>query len=175
MIEENLIWVDIETTGLTLGYNTTESAILEMAMVLTGPGLEHVNSRTWHCHPEKLSVARRTCEPFAFQMHHKSGLWADLKDNEGPYLDDFEITQWLADNGFVGAKPAGSSVQFDRDWIGKHLPQTRKMLHGHRVFDVSTLRAAFPEKMDGAPKSVGIKHRALDDIMADIELTRYLL
>ena len=111
----------------------------------------------------------------ALAMHQENGLIDEMEDDqERMPLEQIDgaMAEIVLDAGFpTRLKPAGSSVHFDMSFIDVHMPQLRKVLHGHRRFDVSTLRSV--RRMD--QESDGIPHRAMDDVERDVEwVTQWL-
>lgn len=188
-IDERLLWVDVETTGLDPC--AEGAAILEVAMIVTGPGLVEEARRKWLLREPgwRIDPAIAAMDEFVTKMHVQSGLMNDLTTGRVDDLDmrtlgDAAVSDFMSDCDAVGLKPAGSSVHFDRQWMLEHLPMSSKLLHSHRNFDVSTLRTAFPAEYEafkaewdsefGGGQGM-VKHRAMDDLETDLAFVRSLL
>ncbi len=161
---KRLMWIDLETTGL----DPKTDQILEVACVITDENLVEIAQCEWVVRPERAVCV----DSVVLAMHTKNGLFAAIADNRGCNLDDVAVS--LAD--FIDhheirgkALIAGSTPQFDKSFLAVHMPAVFEFFN-HRVFDVSTLKAAarmwggWPEK-DLMPAA----HRAMSDILYSIE------
>jgi oligoribonuclease len=166
----NLSWIDIETTGLTL-----EDEILEVACVITTPGLvelAHFTSTvSWSA--ESVRGMREACSPIVREMHDH-GLWDAVSAGPGMTLGQIEhaIGKLMVDYGATRSPMCGSSVHFDRGMLERHSTITK---HFHyRNIDVSTVKE-LARLWSGCP-SVGAQpsHRALPDVRESIQLLRSL-
>ena len=185
-----MVWVDIETTGLTPG----DDVILEIAIFVTdrdGFVVETFQSLLmdfWARAGVKEWVATHqdTCDEIVLKMHTDSGLWEDLAnaDLHGNLAGHWPaIRTFLYEYGPETRKPmAGSSVDFDRGFIknqveGKDFDE----FFTHRVVDVSVLielaKLHSPDVMEGYCEEytpIGA-HRGVPDLIDTIELYRYLV
>ena len=185
-----MVWVDIETTGLTPG----DDAILEIAIFVTdrdGFVVETFQSLVmdfWARAGVKEWVATRqdTCDEIVLKMHTDSGLWedlanADLHDNLAGLWP--AIRTFLYEHGPETRKPmAGSSVDFDRGFIKNQVEgKDFNEFFTHRVVDVSVLvelaKLHSPDVMEGYYEEytpIGA-HRGVPDLIDTIEQYRYLV
>ena len=163
--KDNLIFVDIESTGL----NPDSDVILEIAALPVSPDLETLDegwSTVIHCpliDPLKL-------DRVVTEMHTNNGLLAEVAVG-GLGISAAQNAFLKYANEFVpyGETPlAGSSVHFDRLFLKKHMPAVDKFFH-YRIADVSSVKEFwkrwFPEA--GEPPKVKA-HRALDDCHASV-------
>lgn len=160
-----LVWVDVETTGL----DPRRHCLLELAMVATDASLE-VEARVAAVFP----VAPRVMPPEVRAMHEANGLLAECRElrrtmttimaiEQIDYLNDFA-------EEFSGRPIAGSNPSFDRAFLRRYLPNVERHFH-YRSFDVNTLAYFF-----GVEKPrPATAHRAMDDVMSDVEFAKSLL
>lgn len=173
-IDHHYLWLDLETTGL----DPAKGRILEFALLLVDDGpsgdMREIDSFSGVVHFD-LEDADVPVDSYVRNMHTANGLWEECKAAEATIeLVDEALEELCLNLGVPQYKGvlAGASVTFDRDWCRKHLPKFARFL-SHRVFDVSTLKAA--ERSWADPKFADIKadrHRALDDIRASLAEAR---
>lgn len=171
-MNERLVWIDCEMTGLDLGAD----ALIEVAALVTdfdlnvlGAGVDLV--------VKPPAAALDQMNEFVRDMHEKSGLLREL--DSGIPLDEAEeqvltyIRQFCPD----GSRPplAGNTVATDRAFLARDMPTLETFLH-YRIVDVSSIkelaRRWFPRAYFQAPAKRG-NHRALADIQESIEELRY--
>ena len=176
MTQHNFIWLDLETTGLDP--RLPGARILEVAAVLAADDREgdlsivQEFSAPIRATDADLKAAWASMDlndsAFVHQMHTKNGLLAECAESDVTTgeVDDYlfswcqEFTGVLAPKGLT---LAGFSVHFDRDWIRVHLPKFASCL-SHRVFDISTLKAAAKILVAGYAPAKGDAHRSLEDV-----------
>lgn len=165
-MSDNLIWVDLETTGL----DERRGYILELAVVVTDGELNELESWDWVVTPPE--GWRSFLHPEAAEMHFRNGLMLEV---DKAYLDIDQVGQLLTTilEPYRGPPAAGSSVHCDRRWIAEKLPAVDDMFH-YRNVDVSSVkelvRRWYPEL--GVPPALK-RHRALDDILDSIDELRF--
>lgn len=173
----NLVWTDVETTGLA-----DNAALLEIAVVVTDTDLEVLGT------PVSVVLspgpgALEAMSDVVRDMHTASGLLAEVATATTKILDaqamilDY-VSAWVP----VGSSPmCGSTIFFDRKILTHRLPQVNAYLH-YRHIDVSTLkelaRRWHPQVYELAAarndSGTGARHRALPDILDSIaELRLY--
>jgi oligoribonuclease len=171
-VNERLVWIDCEMTGLDLGAD----ALIEVAALVTdfdlnvlGAGVDLI--------VKPPAAALDQMNEFVRDMHEKSGLLNEL--DSGIPLDEAEeqvlsyIRQFCPD----GSRPplAGNTVATDRAFLARDMPTLETFLH-YRIVDVSSIkelaRRWFPRAYFQAPAKRG-NHRALADIQESIEELRY--
>jgi oligoribonuclease len=163
----NLIWIDLEMTGLS----TQNDTIIEIATVVTdrylnelaeGPVLAIRQS------PETMDGM----DEWNTRQHGESGLIARVLESE---IDAKEaeaatiafLSQWVEE----GASPmCGNSICQDRRFLAREMPQLEAYFH-YRNLDVSTLKILAqqwaPDVAKGFVKESA--HLALSDIRDSIE------
>lgn len=172
-MDNALIWIDTETTGLEL-----DCLPLEAACVVTDSNLDIVLIRSSLI---TCTVDRTTLDPFVFDMHTKNGLFDDLdtRKSMSPYeFDDAFVAELEHIMEPQTAPMAGSTIGFDRRVARANFPKLEKFCH-YRSIDVSSVkelaRRWAPSIYDARPgkDESEKKHRALDDVLASIEELRY--
>lgn len=172
---ENLAWLDIETTGLV--DPEIEHAILEVGITITTKDLEPVASKSFAVIPSR-NVPITSIDPYVFNMHTASGLWAECFSAEAMSLGSasYRLRQFMMDNGAVGSPMCGNTINFDRAFTVSQISNLNQLFH-YRNIDVSTLKNVmkmhFP---DVAPfEKPSTPHRVLGDLELTIAEYRYYL
>ncbi len=172
MHASNLIWIDLEMTGL----DPDRDRILEIATIITTERLESV--------AEGPVVAVRQPEAVLAGMdewntrhHGQSGLLERVRASRHDEESAEQATlEFLARHVPERASPmCGNSICQDRRFLARWMPTLEAYFH-YRNLDVSTLkelcRRWSPLVADGVVKAAS--HRALDDIRESIgELAYY--
>ncbi|HEU4774212.1 MAG TPA: oligoribonuclease [Lysobacter sp.] len=168
---DNLIWIDLEMTGL----DTANDSILEVATVVTDRQLNVLAEG-----PE-LAIAHplsrlEAMDDWNRNQHGKSGLW-DRVLEQGVSMAQAEeqtlafLAQWVP----AGASPmCGNSICQDRRFLHRLMPCLESHFH-YRNLDVSTLKELAhrwaPEVSAGLRKQSS--HTALSDVHDSINELRY--
>jgi oligoribonuclease len=167
----NLIWVDMEMTGL----DPERDFVIEIATIVTDT---HLNTLA-----EGPVIAVRQSEARLQAMdewntthHTRSGLVDRVRgsahDEQRAAQDTIAfLQQWVP----AGASPmCGNTICQDRRFMVRHLPQLEAYFH-YRNLDVTTLKILMqrwrPELEAGFVKTA--THLALDDIRESINEMRY--
>ena len=171
-MNDRLVWIDCEMTGLDLGAD----ALIEVAALVTdfdlnvlGEGVDIVVKPP----PEALDQM----DDFVRNMHTVSGLLDAL--GEGVTLEEAEqlVLGYVREHCPEGSRPplAGNTVATDRAFLARDMPDLESYLH-YRIVDVSSIkelaRRWYPRAYFNAPANSGT-HRALADIRETIEELRY--
>jgi oligoribonuclease len=172
-VDDRLVWIDLEMTGLDL----QRHQIVELAVLVTDAQLEVLADGldlVVHQPPEVLAEM----DDFVRKMHTKSRLLAEIERSsltlEGAGKQAIEYIK-----GFVpepGTAPlCGNSIGVDRRFLDRYLPDLDSYLH-YRSIDVSSLkelcRRWYPEAYKKRPSKTEA-HRALDDITESVAELRY--
>ena len=171
-IEDRLVWIDCEMTGLQLEIDE----LVEVAVVITDSDLTPVHAGfTIVVKPSDAALANMG--EFVTAMHTSSGLITELA--EGHTLADAEaqVLAYINEHVPEGQKPpmSGNSIGTDRSFIAKYMPTLNERLH-YRNIDVSSMkelaRRWFPRVYFNSPAKDG-GHRALADILESIRELDY--
>ena len=170
--EQNLIWIDLEMTGL----DPQNDQIIEIATVITDSALnELAEGPALAIHqPEAVLAAM---DEWNTAQHGKSGLSERVRQSRTDTAAAERETLAFLENWVPrGASPmCGNSICQDRRFLARLMPTLEAFFH-YRNLDVSTLkelaRRWSPEVYKGFTKDSS--HLALDDIRDSIaELRHY--
>ena len=170
--EWNLIWIDLEMTGL----DPDRDRIIEVAAIVTDSNLDTVAEGPVMAIHQPSSVLEGM-DQWNTRQHGQSGL---LERVRASTVDEAEaertMLEFLEQHVPKGVSPmCGNSICQDRRFLVRWMPQLEAYFH-YRHIDVSTLkelaRRWAPGVADGVRKSG--RHLALDDIRDSIaELRHY--
>lgn len=169
--EKNLVWLDLEMTGLL-----PENHIIEIATVVTDSNLNILaEGPVFAVHqPEAILLEM---DDWNVKQHNASGLVERVRRSTVTEAEAEEETlaflrQWVPE----GRSPlCGNSISVDRRFLYRYMPRLEAFFH-YRLLDVSTLKELAhrwrPDLMKGFEKQS--RHLALDDIKDSIaELVYY--
>ncbi len=163
---QNLIWIDLEMTGLEPETDT----IIEIATLVTDSQLNVLAegpSIAVHQPDHVLDNMNEWC----IEQHGKSGLTQRVRDSRISMQQAEQMTiDFLSEWVDQGASPiCGNSVSQDRRFLFKYMPSLQSYFH-YRTIDVSTIKELTrrwqPSLLDGFKKSGS--HLAMDDIKESV-------
>lgn len=172
MNDSNLIWVDLEMTGLEPDTDT----VIEIASIVTDAQLNTLAEgpvMAIQCSEERLAAM----DEWNTEHHNASGLVTRIRNS--PYsLEDASANTLEFLRPWVGAGKSpmcGNSIGQDRRFMVRHMPELEAFFH-YRNVDVSTIKELVrrwqPDILNGFAKHGA--HLALDDIRESIaELAYY--
>ena len=133
---ENLIWIDLEMTGLV----PETCDIIEIATLVTDKDLNVLAEGPALAIQQPRSALDRMDE-WNQRQHGSSGLLARVRASQISVADAERRTlSFLADWLPAGASPmCGNSICQDRRFLARHMPRLEKFFH-YRNLDVSTLK-----------------------------------
>ena len=168
---ENLIWIDLEMTGL----DPFEDSIIEIATVVTDKQLNTVAEGpviAIHQDDAKLEAM----DEWNTRQHGKSGLTERVRASRVTEREaELATLAFLARHVEPGASPmCGNSICQDRRFMARCMPELERFFH-YRNLDVSTLkelaRRWAPDVASGFHKDS--QHLALEDIRDSIAELQY--
>ena len=167
----NLIWIDLEMTGLEPSTDT----IIEIATVITNAELEIVAEGPVVAVHQNDDVLASMDE--WNQLHHgNSGLIERVRDSHATMAEAERVTlDFVEKHVAKGVSPmCGNSICQDRRFLARFMPTLEAYFH-YRHIDVSTLKELcarwYPKVLQGFSKNNN--HRALQDIHESISELRY--
>ena len=170
--ENNLIWLDLEMTGLS----PIDNVIIEVAVIVTDSELNILaESPSYAVFQPEAELAKM--DKWNVSAHTKSGLIERVR--QSPYAlaqVEQEILHLIKQYTYKGKSPlCGNTIHQDRKFTALYMPVFEGYLH-YRNLDVSTLKELakrwYPEIYASFPKHN--KHQALADIHESInELKHY--
>jgi oligoribonuclease len=171
MDPNNLIWIDMEMTGL----QPDSDRIIEMAILVTDSELRTVaDGMVWVLHqPDEVLEAM---DSWNRGTHAKTGLTGRVRASTLTEAQaEAQALDFLAPHVPANTSPmCGNSICQDRRFLVRWMPQLESYFH-YRNLDVSTLKELVrrwkPEAAKGFTKEG--KHEALADILESIEELKY--
>jgi oligoribonuclease len=172
LVNDRLVWIDCEMTGLDLHAD----ALIEVAALVTdfelnvlGEGIDVII--------KPPAEALEQMDEFVRNMHTESGLLAVLDDGVSLQAAEQQVLDYIRSHCAEGSRPplAGNTVATDRAFLARDMTSLESFLH-YRIVDVSSIkelsRRWYPRTYFNAPAKSG-NHRALADIQESIEELRY--
>ena len=167
----NLIWVDMEMTGL----NPDTDCIIEVALVITDTQLNTLAEGPVLVVHQSDAILDGM-DKWNKSTHAKSGLIDKIKASHLTEADvEAQMIAFLKQHVPSGASPmCGNSICQDRRFMARSMPQLEAYFH-YRNLDVSTLKELVkrwkPDIASGFSKDS--KHEALSDIYDSINELKY--
>ncbi len=168
--EKNLIWIDLEMTGL----DPDKDRILEIATAVTASDLQVIaQGPVLAIRQEEVLLA--AMDEWNKEQHTRSGL---LKRVRAGQVSDAQAEQrtldFLRQLVPAGKSPmCGNSICLDRRFLYRYMPELERYFH-YRNLDVSTIKELAgrwaPTLGEFQKES---SHLALDDILESIGELRY--
>ncbi|MCA6954565.1 oligoribonuclease [Pectobacterium polaris] len=170
--ENNLIWIDLEMTGL----NPDHDRIIEIATLVTDANLNVLaEGPVMAVHQSDSQLA--LMDDWNVRTHGASGLTDRVKaSNTDERAAELETLAFLQKWVPAGKSPiCGNSIGQDRRFLFRYMPELEAYFH-YRYLDVSTLKELArrwkPEILTGFKKQG--THQAMDDIRESLaELAYY--
>lgn len=166
---ENLIWIDLEMTGL----DTFNDVIIEIATVVTDKHLNKLAEGPVIAIHQPDSILSAMDE-WNQQHHGDSGLVERVKkSNYTAQQAEAETLQFLQQYVPQGLSPmCGNSICQDRRFMARLMPKLENYFH-YRNLDVSTLKELTERWKPEIQFNKKSAHLALDDILESIEELKF--
>ena len=167
--DSNMIWVDLEMTGLE-----NDHVIIEIATIVTDANLTELAVGP------VIAIKRSDMEleninEWSLEQHTKSGLLDRVRaSTESLAMAERTTLDFLETWANPGTSPiCGNSIATDRRFIRKEMPELDSFLH-YRMVDVSTIKELVARWYPGldVPAKQSC-HLALSDIRESIEELRW--
>ena len=171
MHDDNLIWIDLEMTGL----DPDRDSILEIATVVTDRDL-HVLAEGPELAIRHPAERLETMDDWNRNQHRKSGLWQRVVESTVEMgVAESRTVEFLTRWVVPGKSPmCGNSICQDRRFLHRLMPRLERYFH-YRNLDVSTIkelaRRWSPELARGFSKDSS--HTALSDVRDSISELAY--
>ena len=166
----NLIWIDLEMTGL----DPDNDRVIEIATIVTDENLEHLVEGPNIVIHQSAEVLSRMDE-WNMSHHNSSGLTALVSASREDVRSAEQLTlEFLARYVPEKASPmCGNSICQDRQFLRRYMPDLHAFFH-YRNLDVSTIKEL---QKRWSPTMIKYKktgkHRALGDTKESIAELKY--
>ncbi|MDE0706293.1 MAG: oligoribonuclease [Candidatus Poseidoniales archaeon] len=171
MVEERLVWMDLEMTGL----EPEENTIIEIATIVTEGDLTVVAEGPAFAISQPESELAKM-DDWNLTHHTENGLLDRVRNHGIPMAEAEALTiEFLREHCIEGISPlCGNTIGQDRRFLRRYMPELHDFFH-YRSVDVTSIKQLvdrwYPD-LPRATKPAG--HRALDDIRGSIvELEHY--
>tara|TARA_Y100000768_G_scaffold388699_1_gene386291 strand:- start:8969 stop:9508 length:540 start_codon:yes stop_codon:yes gene_type:complete len=163
--KDNLIWMDLEFTGLS-----DDQLIIETACIVTNKDLDILEEGP-NIVINRSEKELEIIEDWPLKVHSESGLLDKVKKSkisisEADEINVDFISSWVDENKGI---LCGNSIHIDRKYIHKEMPKLDNYLN-YRMIDVSSFKEVIKRwyKPDKSAPEKKNAHLALDDIRESI-------
>ncbi len=169
--KSNLIWIDLEMTGL----DTQRDYIIEIATIVTDKNLNILGegpNQVIH----QIDEVMNNMDDWNTNQHARTGLTEEVKVSSINEIQaESDTIKFLEEYVIKGESPlCGNTICQDRRFLARCMPKLEAFCH-YRNLDVSSIREVgkrwFYDDMDNFKKHGN--HRALGDIRDSIEELKY--
>jgi oligoribonuclease len=167
---ENLIWIDLEMTGL----DTDNDYIIEIATAITDSQL-NILAEGPVVAIHQADTVLQAMDEWNTKQHAKSGLTERVRNSRYQVTDAENMTLEFVTK-FVPPRVSpmcGNSICQDRRFMHRLMPQLEQYFH-YRNLDVSTIKELVKRWYPGKPQvDKESTHLAMDDIRDSISELRF--
>ncbi len=166
-LNDNLVWMDLEMTGL----DPEHDVIIEIATIVTDGDLNIIAEGPVIA-VKQPDVLLDAMDEWNTKTHGNSGLTERVRNSNADAREaERQTLEFLAQYVKAGTSPlCGNSIHQDRRFLVKYMPELEAYMH-YRNIDVSTLKELAkrwkPEVVSSFQKKGS--HQALDDIRESID------
>lgn len=169
--DHNLIWIDLEMTGLS----PEKNRIIEIATIVTDANLTVLaEGPVFAIHQTDAELD--AMDAWNTNQHGKSGLVDRVRASTVTEVQaERETLAFLSRYVNAGKSPmCGNSICLDRRFLCRYMPELAAFFH-YRLIDVSTIKELAKRWANQHYQAVekSSKHLALDDIKDSINELRY--
>jgi len=168
---DNLIWIDLEMTGL----DTQNDRIIEIATIVTNSNLDILaEGPVLAIHQSDQTLM--AMDEWNTSQHTRSGLVARVRESRiDERTAEHRTLEFLEQHVAKNVSPmCGNSICQDRRFLHRCMPQLEAYFH-YRNLDVSSIKELaqrwYPDIADALTKNA--THLALDDVKDSIAELRY--
>ena len=165
-MEDRLVWMDLEMTGLYPDENT----IIEIATIVTEADLTIVAEGPALAISQPESELAKMVD-WNLTHHTKNGLLKRVRSDGVPMAEAERVTlEFLMEHCLAGVSPlCGNTIGQDRRFLRRYMPELHEFFH-YRSVDVTSVKEIAKRWYPKAPRfSKPSGHRALDDIRGSIQ------
>ena len=169
--EMNLVWIDMEMTGL----DPDNDRVIEIAAIVTDAELNILAEGPVFAIHQSDAVLDKM-DAWNKGTHGRSGLIEKVRASTVTEAEaSAQMISFLRQHVPAGKSPmCGNSICQDRRFMARHMPELERFFH-YRNVDVSTIKELCrrwkPELISGFKKHQ--MHTALADILESVEELRY--
>ncbi|APC90774.1 MULTISPECIES: oligoribonuclease [Francisella] len=161
---DNLIWIDLEMTGL----DVDNCRIIEIAAIITDKDLNIIAEAepiAIYQPDEVLAAMNEWC----IKTHGETGLTQRVKDSKiSIEAAEQQVLEFIKKYVPYQSSPlCGNSIWQDRRFLAKYMPKIDQYCH-YRMLDVTSLKLLNQYWGDGEAFEKKNTHKALDDIRESI-------
>ncbi|CEF67833.1 Oligoribonuclease, mitochondrial [Strongyloides ratti] len=163
--ENNIVWIDLELTGLDLEKNT----IVEISVFVTDSELNILDEGvSYVIKHDKLTLD--SMNEWCKKTFQENGLLNDLSKAELNISEtETLVLNYLKKHCVFKKNPiAGNSIYMDRMFIIKYMPKLSEFLH-YRIIDVSSIKELIHRWYGKTFEKKICNHRSRSDILESIE------
>ena len=170
MVDERLVWIDLEMTGL----DPDENTIIEIATIVTEGDLDIVAEGPAIAISQPESELAKM-DDWNLTHHTENGLLDRVRNQGIPMAEAEQITlDFVSMHCDAGQSPlCGNTIGQDRRFLRRYMPDLHDFFH-YRSVDVTSIKQLADRWYPNLPRATKpAGHRALDDIRGSIAELEY--
>ena len=170
MVDERLVWIDLEMTGL----DPDENTIIEIATIVTEGDLDIVAEGPAIAISQPESELAKM-DDWNLTHHTENGLLERVRSDGIPMADAEQLTlDFVSLHCDAGQSPlCGNTIGQDRRFLRRYMPDLHDFFH-YRSVDVTSIKQLADRWYPNLPRATKpAGHRALDDIRVSIAELEY--